>query len=58
MLAQYLQTCHLLLAKNLLTDTGLSALGVAMAAGFECCPECLPKADMTGLFVPTKGTAL
>ncbi|MDL2238565.1 helix-turn-helix domain-containing protein, partial [Christensenellaceae bacterium OttesenSCG-928-K19] len=31
---QYLQTCRLLLAKNLLTDTGLSVLDVAMAAGF------------------------
>ena len=31
---QYLQTCRLLLAKNLLTDTDLSVLGVAMAAGF------------------------
>ncbi len=31
---QYLQTCRLLLAKNLLTDTGLSVLEVAMAAGF------------------------
>ena len=31
---QYLQTCRLLLAKNLLTDTNLSALDVAMAAGF------------------------
>ena len=31
---QYLQTCRLLLAKNLLTDTGLSVTDVAMAAGF------------------------
>lgn len=31
---QYLQTCKLLLAKNLLTDTDLSVIGVAMAAGF------------------------
>lgn len=31
---QYLQTCRLLLAKNLLTDTELSVLEVAMAAGF------------------------
>ena len=31
---QYLQTCRLLLAKNLLTDTDLSTLDVAMAAGF------------------------
>lgn len=31
---QYLQTCRLLLAKNLLTDTNLSILDVAMAAGF------------------------
>ena len=31
---QYLQTCRLLLAKSLLTDTGLSVLDVAMAAGF------------------------
>lgn len=31
---QYLQTCRLLLAKNLLTDTHLSVLEVAMAAGF------------------------
>lgn len=31
---QYLQTCRLLLAKNLLTDTALSVLYVAMAAGF------------------------
>jgi AraC family transcriptional regulator of adaptative response / DNA-3-methyladenine glycosylase II len=31
---QYLQTCRLLLAKNLLTDTSLSVLDVAMAAGF------------------------
>lgn len=31
---QYLQTCRLLLAKNLLTDTRLSVLEVAMAAGF------------------------
>lgn len=31
---QYLQTCRLLLAKNLLTDTRLSVLDVAMAAGF------------------------
>ena len=31
---QYLQTCRLLLAKNLLTDTDLTVLEVAMAAGF------------------------
>lgn len=31
---QYLQTCRLLLAKGLLTDTRLSVLEVAMAAGF------------------------
>jgi AraC family transcriptional regulator of adaptative response / DNA-3-methyladenine glycosylase II len=31
---QYLQTCRLLLAKNLLTDTALSILDVAMTAGF------------------------
>lgn len=31
---QYLQTCRLLLAKNLLTDTNLSVLNVAMASGF------------------------
>ncbi|MGI6721043.1 MAG: AlkA N-terminal domain-containing protein [Anaerovoracaceae bacterium] len=31
---QYMQTCRLLLAKNLLTDTDLSVLDVAMAAGF------------------------
>lgn len=31
---QYLQTCRLLLAKNLLTDTNLSIIDVAMAAGF------------------------
>ena len=31
---QFLQTCRLLLAKNLLTDTNLSVLDVAMAAGF------------------------
>lgn len=31
---QYLQTCRLLLAKNLLTDTNLSILDVAMSAGF------------------------
>ena len=31
---QYLQTCRLLLAKNLLTDTDLPVLAVAMAAGF------------------------
>lgn len=31
---QYLQTCRLLLAKNLLTDTDLPILEVAMAAGF------------------------
>ncbi|MCL1982419.1 MAG: helix-turn-helix domain-containing protein [Clostridiales bacterium] len=30
----YLQTCRLLLAKNMLTDTNLSVLDVAMAAGF------------------------
>ena len=31
---RYLQTCRLLLAKNLLTDTDLSITDVAMAAGF------------------------
>ena len=31
---KYVQTCRLLLAKNLLTDTNLSVLDVAMAAGF------------------------
>lgn len=31
---QYLQTCRLLLAKSLLTDTSLPVLEVAMAAGF------------------------
>ena len=31
---RYLQTCRLLLAKNLLTDTALSVIDVAMAAGF------------------------
>lgn len=31
---QYLQTCRLLLAKNLLTDTDLSVIDVAMASGF------------------------
>ncbi len=31
---QYLQTCRLLLAKQLLTDTDLSVIAVAMAAGF------------------------
>ena len=31
---EYLQTCRLLLAKNLLTDTSLSVLDIAMAAGF------------------------
>lgn len=31
---QYMQTCRLLFAKNLLTDTNLSVLSVAMAAGF------------------------
>lgn len=31
---QYLQTCRLLLAKNLLTDTSLTVLEIAMAAGF------------------------
>jgi AraC family transcriptional regulator of adaptative response / DNA-3-methyladenine glycosylase II len=31
---QYLQTCRLLFAKNLLTDTDLSVLEVAMTAGF------------------------
>ena len=31
---QYQQTCRLLLAKNLLTDTNLSVLEVAMASGF------------------------
>lgn len=31
---RYVQTCRLLLAKNLLTDTSLSVLNVAMTAGF------------------------
>lgn len=31
---EYLQTCRLLLAKNLLTDTNLSITNVAMASGF------------------------
>lgn len=31
---QYLQTCRLLLAKNLLTETNLSVIDVAMASGF------------------------
>ncbi|WAW10824.1 helix-turn-helix domain-containing protein [Oxalobacter vibrioformis] len=31
---QYLQTCRLLLAKSLLTDTNLPVISVAMAAGF------------------------
>lgn len=31
---QYLRTCRLLLAKNLLTETNLSVLEVAMSAGF------------------------
>lgn len=31
---QYLQTCRLLLAKNLLTDTDLPVIEVAMASGF------------------------
>ena len=31
---RYLQTCRLLLAKNLMTDTDLPVLDVAMAAGF------------------------
>lgn len=31
---QYLQTCRLLLAKNLLTDTNLNVLDVALASGF------------------------
>ena len=31
---QYLRTCRLLLAKNLLTDTNLSVLDIAMSAGF------------------------
>ncbi len=31
---QYLQTCRLLLAKSLLTDTNLPVIDVAMAAGF------------------------
>lgn len=31
---EYLQTCRLLMAKNLLTDTDLSVIQVAMAAGF------------------------
>ncbi len=32
---QYLQTCRLLLAKNLLTDTDLSVLDISLAAGFQ-----------------------
>lgn len=31
---EYMQTCRLLLAKNLLTDSGLSVTEVAMASGF------------------------
>ena len=31
---EYMQTCRLLLAKSLLTDTGLSVIDVAMASGF------------------------
>lgn len=31
---EYLQTCRLLMAKNLLTDTALSVIDVAMASGF------------------------
>ncbi len=31
---QYMQTCRLLLAKSLLTDTNLSILDIAMASGF------------------------
>lgn len=31
---EYIQTCRLLLAKNLLTDSGLSVIDVAMASGF------------------------
>lgn len=31
---QYLQTCRLLLAKNLLTDTNLNVIDVALASGF------------------------
>ena len=31
---EYMQTCRLLLAKNLLTDSGLSVMDVAMASGF------------------------
>lgn len=31
---EYMRTCRLLLAKNLLTDTGLSVLDVALASGF------------------------
>lgn len=31
---QYLQTCRLLMAKNLLTDTNLQVIDVAMASGF------------------------
>lgn len=32
---QYLQTCRLLLAKNLLTDTNLTVLDIAMTSGFR-----------------------
>lgn len=32
---QYLQTCRLLLAKNLLTDTNLPIIDIALAAGFK-----------------------
>ena len=32
---QYLQTCRLLLAKNLLTDTNLQVMDVALASGFK-----------------------
>ncbi len=37
---QYLQTCRLLLAKQLLTDTDLSVLAVAMTAGFGSLRRC------------------
>ncbi len=37
---QYLQTRRLLLAKSLLTDTGLSVLEVAMASGFGSLRRC------------------
>jgi len=43
---EYLQTCRLLMAKNLLTDTELSVIEVAMAAGFG------PQPDAHGAALP------